>query len=75
MELTHPGQQLILYLDVFVEFVLCLFYGVFHTSEVILFHNFICFVCLYLVCILYGNLQLTSATSTSTPPDVVHRRE
>ena len=52
MDITHPGQQLILYFDVFVELVLYLFHGVRHILELILFHNFICFTCPYLVCIL-----------------------
>jgi len=41
MDITHPGQQLIFYFDVFVEFVLYLFHGVCHILETILFHNFI----------------------------------
>jgi len=45
MDITHPGQQLIFYFDVFVEFVLYLFHEVFHILELILFHNFICFIC------------------------------
>jgi len=40
MDITHPGQQLIFYFDVFVEFILYLFHGVFHILESILFHNF-----------------------------------
>jgi len=54
MDSTHPGQQLILYFDVFVEFVLYLFHGVCHVLETILLHNFICFICPYLVRILFS---------------------
>jgi len=45
MDITYPGQQ-------FVEFVLYLFHGVCHILELILFHNFISFICPYLVRIL-----------------------
>jgi len=47
MDITHPGQQLIFYFDVFVEFILYLLHGVRHILETILFHNFICFICPY----------------------------
>jgi len=48
MDITHPGQQLIFYFDLFVKFVLYLFHGVCHILELILFHNFICFICPYM---------------------------
>ena len=44
MDITHLGQQLILYFDVFVKFVLCIFRCLFHTLESILFHEFIYFI-------------------------------
>ena len=55
MDITHARQQLIFYFkfDVFVECVLYLFHGVFYIFELILFHNFICFICLCLVRILF----------------------
>jgi len=53
MDITHPRQQLIFYFDVFVECVLYLFHGVFHIFELILFHNFICFICVCLVRFLF----------------------
>ena len=54
MDITHTGQQLILYLDVFVEFVLYIFHGLFHILELILFHVFIHIICL--VRILFNNV-------------------
>jgi len=53
MDITHPGQHLIFYFDVFVEFVLYLLHIVCHILETILFHNFICVICPYLVRILF----------------------
>ena len=46
MDSTQPGQQLIFYFDIFVEFVLYLIQCSFHTFESILFHVIICCICL-----------------------------
>jgi len=45
MDITHPGQQLIFYFDIFVEFVLYIFHCLLNTLELTLSHAFIYFVC------------------------------
>jgi hypothetical protein len=53
MDITHPGQQLILYFDVFVEFVLDIFHCLFQILELILCHVFIYFICLVRILFIY----------------------
>ena len=55
MDITHPGQQLIFYFDLFVEVVLYLFHCSFHILELILFHAFIYFICLIWILFIMSN--------------------
>jgi len=49
MDITHPGQQLIFYFEVFVEFFLDLFHYLFCKLESLLFHVcMILFICFFL---------------------------
>jgi len=46
MDITHPGQQLIFYFDVYVDFFLGIFHCLSHILELLLFHVFIDVICM-----------------------------
>jgi len=53
MDITHQGQQLIFYFDVFVEIVLYIFHCLFHIVELVLLQAFIYFMCLIRILCIY----------------------
>ena len=58
MDMTHTGQQLIFYFEVYVEFFLGIFRCLSHVLELLLFHVFIDVICM--IRILFIDVYKTS---------------
>jgi len=46
MNITHPGQQLIFYFNLFIELFLCIFHYLCNILELLLFYVFIHVICI-----------------------------